>query len=136
MPVRLEHIHTPTAADLADLEKIHNETASDGFTLNSEQLSEFLASGGWIMAGRFNDRIIGALLAQAEGNDVVLSNAGVRAITQRRGVMHQMIHHISRFAEQEHKRLVIRHCPAQLAAALEHREFRSIGDEFVYNGLQ
>lgn len=133
MPVRLEHIHTPTAADLADLEKIHNETASDGFTLNARQLTDFLASGGWIMAGRFNDRIIGALLAQAHGDDIELNNAGVRAITQRRGVMHQMIHHISRFAEQEHKRLIIRHCPALLSSALEHRGFQRIGDTFIYN---
>src|SRR5690606_15898482 len=90
MPALLEQINKPAEADWIDLEKIHQDTASNGFLLNRQQLQAWFDQGGWVMAGRFNDRLIGALLAKQTEQGIELSQAGVRTITQRRGVMHQL----------------------------------------------
>lgn len=132
MPVKLEHIHTPTAADWQDLEKIHQDTGATGFAADRSALEQWLADGGWIIAGRFNDRLIGALLAQETRGGVTLSQAGVRSVTQRRGVMHQMLHFIQRWAQEEDKRLVVRDCPENLQPALQHRGFMAADGELQY----
>lgn len=132
MPVRLEHIHTPSAADWQDLEKIHQDTASDGFTLTQQQLQSWLDDGGWIMAGRFNDRLIGALLARRSATGVELSHAGVRTVTQRRGVMHQLLHFICRWSDAEQQPLQVTDCPEILQPALAHRQFRQQDKHWVY----
>lgn len=123
MPVLLEQIHRPTEADWTDLEKIHNDTAHDGLLLNPQQLQQWLDEGGWVMAGRFNDRLIGALLAKETAQGIELSQAGVRRITQRRGVMHQLLHFICAWSKTQGKVLRISSCPSVLAAALEKRGF-------------
>ena len=132
MPVKLEHLHTPTTVDWQDLEKIHQDTASNGFRLTQEQLHSWLEDGGWIIAGRFNDRLIGALLARETPAGVELSQAGVRSVTQRRGVMHQMLHFIQRWAQEEGKRLLVRDCPENLRPALQHRGFMAADGELQY----
>lgn len=137
MPVKLEHIRTPEAADWQDLEKIHLDTAIDGFTKNPEQLQQWLNDGGWIVAGRFNDRLIGAFLAREVAPNVVeLSNAGVRTVTQRRGVLHQMIHFVSKWSREEGKALQVSECPPDFSPALEHREFVRNDTFWVYNPLR
>lgn len=123
MPVLLEHIHEPTPADWVDLEKIHLDTAKNGFTSNKDQLKQWFKDGGWVMAGRFNDRIIGALLAKEVNGEVVLSQVGVRTITQRRGVMHQLFHFICAWAKQEQRSLRIAQCPLELQVPLIKRGF-------------
>ncbi len=133
MPVRLEHISTPTAADWLDLEKIHLDTGTAGFAADRATLEQWLADGGWVMAGRFNDRIIGALLARETSQGIELSQAGVRTVTQRRGVMHQMLHFIQRWAGEEGKVLSITACPDALQPALDHRGFTSVGAIWKYN---
>lgn len=137
MPVKLEHIRTPEAADWQDLEKIHLDTAADGFTKNPEQLQQWLKDGGWIVAGRFNDRLIGAFLAREVAPNVVeLSCAGVRTVTQRRGVLHQMIHFISKWSREEGKTLQVSECPPDFGRALEHREFVRNNTLWTYNPLR
>ena len=133
MPVILEQIHTPTNADWNDLSKIHQDTATTGLTLNRTELEQFLHSGGWILAGRFNDRIVGTILAQQQSKRIMLSQAAVRTITQRRGVMHQLMQAIQRWADQEGLTLVIHNEDAELATALQHRGFQQIGNNFTYN---
>lgn len=135
MPVRLEHIHTPTDADWTDLGKIHNETSASGLSADRDALTGFLASGGWIMAGRFNDRIIGVVLARKDNNSIVLSQAAVRTITQRRGVMHQLLHFIQRYAAEQQLSLRVDNCPQELESALEHRQFAQIGTTWMYNPI-
>ncbi len=100
MPVKLEHLTAPTDADWNDLNKIHQDTAISGLTLSETDMKGWLTADRWIVAGRFNDRVVGAFLAERNQNEVRLSQAGVRSITQRRGVMHQMIHFIQRWADQ------------------------------------
>ena len=137
MPVRLEHIHSPSPQDWIDLQKIHQETAQDGLTLDIDALKQWLKTDHhWILAGRFNDRIVGCCLAALETDkQVTLSNAGVRSITQRRGVMHQLLHHICLWANQEGKCLQIHTPPADLHSALKKRQFDVIGPDFLYNNI-
>ncbi len=132
MPVLLEHIHEPTPADWVDLEKIHLDTAENGFNLSKDQLKQWLNEGGWVMAGRFNDRIVGALLAKKVNGEIQLSQAGVRTITQRRGVMHQLFHFICVWATEEKQCLRIDQCPLSLQPALIKRGFIQKHDYWLY----
>lgn len=135
MPVKLEHIHQPSEADWTDLSKIQQETSPDGLNKDQAALSQWLDNNHWVIAGRFNDRLIGALLAEKTSPDtVLLSAAGVRAVTQRRGVMHQMIHFIQRWADSEGLQLAIEpNCPEALQQALIRRGFESFEDKTLYN---
>jgi len=133
VPVKLEHIQSPTDADWNDLEKIHQETATDGLTFGRAALEQHLQNGGWIMAGRFNDRIIGVILASESREGVLLQQAAVRTITQRRGVMHQLLHFIQSWAATEGKRLYAGACPDALIPALQHRGFSAKDTFWMYN---
>ncbi|UXD86232.1 PanM family protein [Thalassolituus hydrocarboniclasticus] len=133
MPVKLEHIQSPADADWNDLDKIHQETSTDGLTSDRAALEQHLRSGGWIMAGRFNDRIIGVILASDSSEGVLLQQAAVRTITQRRGVMHQLLHFIQGWANNEGKTLLIKDCPEALTTALEHRNFTAKDSFWIYN---
>ena len=133
MPVLLEHIHQPTEADWNDIEKIHQETLTNGLTFDRAQLEQWLASGGWIMAGRFNDRLIGLMLAKGNAGYVELSQAAVRKLTQRRGVMHQLMHHILVWSEEQQRPLVLSQCTAILNNALQKRGFVQQGNSWHYD---
>ncbi len=135
MPVKLEHIHQPSEADWTDLSKIQQETSPDGLSKDHDALNQWLDNDHWVIAGRFNDRLIGALLAEKiNATTVELSAAGVRAVTQRRGVMHQMIHFIQRWADSEGIQLIIApNCPVALQQALLRRGFESFEDKTLYN---
>ncbi|WP_186436026.1 acetyl-CoA sensor PanZ family protein [Thalassolituus sp. C2-1] len=133
MPVKLEHIQSPADADWNDLDKIHQETTTNGLLSDRTALEQHLQSGGWIMAGRFNDRIIGVILANESNEGVLLQQAAVRTITQRRGVMHQLLHFIQQWATGEGKTLRIEACPDDLTAALQHRGFTLKDNLWTYN---
>ena len=131
MPVRLEHLTEPTDADYTDLEKIRTETAPAGLATDGS-LADWFDENHWIIGGRFNDRIIGALLAERNGDQVRLSAAGVRSITQRRGVMHQLLHFICRWAEESSVNLEFEDSEDSLSEALQRRNFVPEGTLLVY----
>ncbi|WP_320821448.1 acetyl-CoA sensor PanZ family protein [Thalassolituus sp.] len=137
MPVKLEHLTTPTDADWNDLSKIHQDTAVSGLTLSEIDMKDWLTVDRWIVAGRFNDRVVGAFLVERNQNEVRLSQAGVRSITQRRGVMHQMIHFIQRWADQNTLTLIIGLADTNMNDALKEalikRGFASKDDALTYN---
>lgn len=133
MPVKLEHIHQPTDADWADINKIHQETHDGGLSFNQEQLAAALSTGSWIMAGRFNDRIIGLIIATETDEGIVLTQAGVRTITQRRGVIHQLLHFIQQWATGENKSLIIQSLPDALQTPAEKRGFVKNDSLWQYN---
>ncbi|WP_419811913.1 acetyl-CoA sensor PanZ family protein [Bacterioplanoides sp.] len=133
MPVRLEHIRQPNDADWQDIGKIHQETSDNGLTDTSEQLQQKLDNGSWILAGRFNDRIIGLMIATETEQGVLLEQAAVRQITQRRGVLHQLLHHTQKWAKEEEKTLIIQSLPEYLRAAIAHRDFVNKSNNWVYN---
>ena len=124
MPVFLEHIEQPSPADWQDIEKIHQDTHANGLTFNRPQLEEWLAAGGWIMAGRFNDRLIGLILAKHTHDQIELSQAAVRTLTQQRGVMHQLLHHVCQWSQQENKPLYAQVNNTALQQSLSKRGFQ------------
>ena len=133
MPVLLEHIHQPNDADWQDIEKIHQDTADNGLTFNRQQLEQWLAEGGWLMAGRFNDRLIGLVLAKRTNQGVELSQAAVRKLTQRRGVMHQLVHHIQAWSAEQQQPLQINNCADMFNNALQRRGFILLGGTWQYS---
>lgn len=133
MPVRLEHIRQPNDADWLDISKIHQETSDTGLTDNPEQLQQKLEKGSWILAGRFNDRIIGLMIATETEQGVQLEQAAVRQITQRRGVLHQLLHHTQSWASKEGKTLIIQTLPDHLQASVANRGFVNKNNNWTYN---
>lgn len=131
MPVKLEHLTEPTEDDFVDFEKIRNDTAPYGLAVDMP-LREWITKNRWIVAGRFNDRIIGALLAERTGDHVRLSKAGVRRITQGRGVMHQMLHFLCKWADEESLTLEFNDSEDSLSEAILRRNFERQGDLLVY----
>lgn len=136
MPVRLEHITQPTEQDWIDLGKIHQDTQPQGLKLSAEELQQWLQQPHqWLIAGRFNDRIVGCLLAQQSEGQVTLSQAAVRTVTQRRGVMHQLLHHVVKWADEEQLSLLFTEVPAELSEPLKRRGIALIDDSYQYNSL-
>ena len=71
MPVHLEHITQPTQQDWIDLGKIYTDAPQEWLTDASDiqaSLQELLDQGEWLIAGRFNARLLGALKATKDGN--------------------------------------------------------------------
>lgn len=130
MPVKLEHLTQPADADWNDLEKIRSETAPQGLDAGMP-LQQWLTPERWIIGGRFNDRIIGALLAEKCADKVILTHAGVRTITQRRGVLHQMIHFLQTWAAEQNITLQTP-SGSVLDDALLKRGFQSNGELLTY----
>ncbi len=127
MPVVLEHITQPTSDDWDDLEKIRADTGATpdalGFSSTRQDLEGKLNNDFWILAGRFNDRLVGAMLVTRQGNELELSQAGVRTITQRKGVLHQLLFLLDRWTT-EHGLSVYVHAdgmPEELQKALARR---------------
>ena len=134
MPVRLEIIHALNDADKQDIVKLCNDiTKTHHDLLDYATIEKRLNEGDWLFAGRFNDRLIGALIAHPVDDIVELDNAGVRTITQNRGVMHQMIHFIQRWADDEQKSLVVRNAPEYLKEPLINRGFEVVNDDLFFN---
>lgn len=135
MPVKLEHLTAPTAADWQDLDKIINETAPHGLVTSGQiSLRDWINDDRWVIGARFNDRIIGALLAErTEPGTIVLSAPGVRAITQRRGVMHQLVHFLQRWAESESLTLSIDSQSCDLREPLCSRGFSGDDSALRFN---
>lgn len=131
MPVKLEHLTQPNDADWVDLEKIQTETAPYGLAAATD-LKNWPDATHWFIAGRFNDRIIGALLAEKSGDVITLSDAGVRQITQRRGVMHQMVHFIQKWADESGYSLAAKVSDDSLKSALLKRNFNAAGELLIY----
>ena len=121
MQLAFECITRPTETDWQDLQKIHQDTAATGLTSDVQELQSFLTKGGEILAGRFNDRIAGVILAMPTEDGLLLHQAGVRSITQRRGVMHQLLHFIQLRARERKQTLLIKDSPDWLSEALQRR---------------
>lgn len=120
MPVYLEHINQPTESDWIDLEKIYTQNPK-------AWLNE--SDANWFIAGRFNSRLLGAVIAKKIDNNVTLNYFCVREITRNRGVAHQMLHHINRWADENGHTLIIQNVPETLSTSLEKRGFLLKGND-------
>ncbi len=136
MPVHLEHISQPTEQDWIDLGKIYSDAPqvwlSDPQDIKTS-LEKLLAADIWFIAGRFNARLLGAMQAEKDGNNIVLRHFCVRKITINRGVAHQMLHHMGIWADQNGYTLVAKDLPDELANALKNRDFIKKDNDFVRN---
>lgn len=136
MPVHLEHITQPTEQDWIDLGKIYADAPQEWLTDASNiqsSLQQLLDQGIWLIAGRFNSRLLGALKAEKDGNTIYLSHFCVRKITVNRGVAHQMMHHMSTWANKNELTLIAKDVPQELASALKNRDFIAKGNDFIRN---
>lgn len=123
MPIILEHLTSPTQEDWQDLEKISQGIPSQPKLLQAE-FEDKLNQNFWIAAGRFNDRLVGFVLAQKVDNQILLSQASVLKISQGRGVMHQLMALLMQWAEEQTLELSIKDVPADLQKSLENRGFK------------
>jgi GNAT superfamily N-acetyltransferase len=89
MPVILELIHQPDAADLADLEKIYSDYPLPPVASIGDWLFDQRDAGKTLIGGRFNGRLLAALwLTQRDGH---IEHLCVRAATRRRGTARQLL---------------------------------------------
>ena len=141
MPVFLEHVTNPSPQDWIDLNKIYTEVPeqnpSPDQTVEST-VRHWLSSTDncdeqWLIAGRFNARLLGAMFARRVGNDVYLANLAVRPVTQGRGVAHQLAHHIQKWARESGYTLIIEEVPETLTDAFEKRGFSANTNQHKFN---
>lgn len=136
MPVHLEHISQPTEQDWIDLGKIYTDAPQEWLSDSSDiksSLQALLDNEYWFIAGRFNSRLLGAMQAKKDGNNITLNHFCVRNVTINRGVAHQMLHHINKWADANGHTLIAKDVPAELANSLTKRGFVNEGDDFIRN---
>lgn len=122
MPVYLEHISQPTESDWIDLEKIYTQSPKAWLNENNTN---------WFIAGRFNSRLLGAVIAKKIEKNVTLNYFCVREITRNRGVAHQMLHHINHWADESGHTLIIQNVPETLSNSLKKRGFLLKGSDAI-----
>lgn len=99
MPVILEIINRPDAADLADLEKIYADYPLPPVSSLGDWLDSQRDAGKTLIAGRFNGRLLAALWLSRGGQ---IEHLCVRAATRRRGTARQLLELLQQNAEQMH----------------------------------
>ena len=105
MPIIVEPLNQITAQDrqdLQDLHKIYHDAPDWLFAPFSgeAQLIEDCLRDGTLIAGRFNDRLLGAARLQRHQDAWHLSQICVRKITRRRGVAERLVAEARKMAEQ------------------------------------
>ncbi|MBS7662385.1 acetyl-CoA sensor PanZ family protein [Pseudomonas lalucatii] len=93
MPVTVDSLSTPSAQDRLDLAKIYADAppwllAPYG---DAQALIQAGLAAGTLLAGRFNDRLLGAALLERHADHWRLSHLCVRTITRRRGVARRLL---------------------------------------------
>ncbi len=134
MPVHLEHINQPSEQDWIDLGKIYADAPQEWFSNSQDikgSLQALLDQQVWFIAGRFNSRLLGAMQAFKSDEIVTLQHFCVRNITINRGVAHQMMHHLNRWADEHGLTLVAKNLPQSLEKSLKTRGFIKLNDDFV-----
>ena len=111
MPVLLEQISQPNPQDIEDLRKIYSDYPSIGDSTADGWLEQQFEKPGFLMAGRFNGRLLAALwvtpINTAGNNDWSLEHLCVRNITRRRGVASQLIKLLCVKAHKEHRQITV-----------------------------
>lgn len=95
MPVLLEIINQPDAADLADLGKIYAEYPLPPVATLADWLFDQREAGKLLIAGRFNGHLLAALWL---GNDGLIEHLCVRPVTRRRGTARQLMQRLQQQA--------------------------------------
>lgn len=121
MPVYVESVTQPSPQDLTDLAKIYADAPAwllEPYA-NAEALIEAALADGSLVAGRFNDRLLGAALLKRGAETWQLSHLCVRKVTRRRGVGKRILDEALRQAQEASAQL-------RLAAPVEHLEAQAL----------
>lgn len=121
MPVHVEMLTAPSPQDRLDLAKIYAD--APGWLLAPHaDAGRLIAAGlenGTLIAGRFNDRLLGAALLERNDDRWRLSHLCVRRITRGRGVARRLLDEARRLAEEAGK-------PLHLAAPANQLESQAL----------
>lgn len=117
MPVYVESVTQPSPQDLTDLAKIYADAPEWLLTpyASADALIAAALADGSLIAGRFNDRLLGAALLQRGDQAWRLSHLCVRKVTRKRGVGRRLLEETQREASGAGK-------PLRLAAPEGHLE--------------
>jgi GNAT superfamily N-acetyltransferase len=117
MPVYVESVTQPSPQDLTDLAKIYADAPEWLLTpyASAEALIAAALADGSLIAGRFNDRLLGAALLQRSDDAWRLSHLCVRKLTRKRGVGRRLLEETQRQASEAGR-------PLRLAAPAGHLE--------------
>ncbi len=118
MPVYFESLTEPSQQDHTDLAKIFADAPAwllAPYPNADTLIADGLANGS-LVAGRFNDRLLGAALLQRDLPHWRLSHLCVRRITRRRGVGRRIIEESQRLAREAGTTLRLAAPPEQLEA--------------------
>ncbi|MCQ4311546.1 aspartate 1-decarboxylase autocleavage activator PanM [Pseudomonas stutzeri] len=118
MPVFVETLTEPSQQDRIDLAKIFADAPIWLLApyADAAALIEAALTDGSLIAGRFNDRLLGAALLQRGEQHWRLSHLCVRKITRRRGVGKRILEESRRLAGEAGKMLHLAAPPEQLEA--------------------
>ncbi|WP_454833697.1 acetyl-CoA sensor PanZ family protein [Pseudomonas lini] len=102
MPIVVELLNQATYQDQQDLQKIYRDAPDWLFApfTGDMQLIEDCLKDGSLIAGRFNDRLLGAARLQQHQDVWHLSHLCVRKITRRRGVAERLVNEAQKMASQ------------------------------------
>ncbi len=102
MPIIVELLNQATYQDQQDLQKIYRDAPDWLFSpfTGEMQLFEDCLQDGSLIAGRFNDRLLGAARLQQHHDVWHLSHLCVRKITRRRGVAERLVNEAQKMASQ------------------------------------
>ncbi|MEK1904305.1 MAG: acetyl-CoA sensor PanZ family protein [Pseudomonas sp.] len=121
MPVFVEIVTRPSAQDHTDLTKVYAD-APDWLLAPYASADALIARGigeTRLIAGRFNDRLLGAALLSRDEDCWHLSHLCVRKVTRKRGVARRILDEAQRMAREAGK-------PLHLAAPRGHLESQAL----------
>ncbi|NWB88087.1 acetyl-CoA sensor PanZ family protein [Pseudomonas gingeri] len=100
MPIVVESLTEATYQDQQDLQKIYLDAPAWLFApqADGQQLIETALADGSLIAGRFNDRLLGAARLERRADLWLLSQLCVRKVTRRRGVAERLVAEAARMA--------------------------------------
>ncbi|MBU3059223.1 acetyl-CoA sensor PanZ family protein [Pseudomonas indica] len=121
MPVIVEAVSAPSEQDRTDLAKIYADAPAWLIAPHADvdSLINTCLGDGTFIAGRFNDRLLGAGRLQKYADRWVLSHLCVRRVTRGRGVGRRLLDEARRMAFEAGK-------PLHLAAPDGHLESQAL----------
>ncbi|MEX5664851.1 acetyl-CoA sensor PanZ family protein [Pseudomonas neuropathica] len=102
MPIVVQALKDASYQDQQDLQKIYRDAPEwllAPFSGEAELIESALADGT-LIAGRFNDRLLGAARLQKHHDVWYLSHLCVRKVTRRRGVAERLVNQARKMASQ------------------------------------
>ncbi|MBA5981581.1 acetyl-CoA sensor PanZ family protein [Pseudomonas sp. MD195_PC81_125] len=110
MPIVVQALHDASYQDQQDLQKIYRDAPQWLFAPYSgdAQLIENSLDDSSLIAGRFNDRLLGAARLTRHDRVWYLSHLCVRKVTRRRGVAERLVNQAQKMASQAGAQLRLR----------------------------